>query len=385
MTLTEHAAPIRDTPVDQVDTAAVLSGAEADLDQDAGDRVTPAGRASRRCSTSAQVDGWIPRRPAEPGALEGLARPQAAQPEEGRQARPPRGDALRRRARLHGAAHRDRRRRVAGRCVHHPDRAPNVGESSTRRGTRSTFDTATGPIPTARMKMGKPHDGAAQSNAALAILRAQEAERGKNPYVFPGGRSEPLSNMAMTMLHAQAGGRRSTVQGFRSRRRGRGWPIRASRSSWRRRARPHGRQRRRAGLPASSMLERRRPVMAGVGRLRHRPDADNVVPLRGGAPRDQDRHQRRGVRGDCPDAPARQRGLRGRAQRQRRDARSGSTTGRPTSSPPCADRARATATSSCGWSRWRRDRESPDHRRRALVLHLERHPYLHRAGRLRQS
>ncbi len=39
--------------------------------------------------------------------------------------------------------------------------------------------------------------------------------------------------------------------------------------------------------------------------------------------RDQDRHQRRGVRGHCPDAPARQRGLRGRGQRAGASGRSG--------------------------------------------------------------
>ena len=35
--------------------------------------------------------------------------------------------------------------------------------------------------------------------------------------------------------------------------------------------------------------------------------ADNVVPIKRGW-RDQDRHHRRGVRGDSPNAPARQRG-----------------------------------------------------------------------------
>ena len=38
-------------------------------------------------------------------------------------------------------------------------------------------------------------------------------------------------------------------------------------------------------------------------------------PRRIDARHDPHRHQRRGVRGDCPDAPVRQRGLRGRAQR----------------------------------------------------------------------
>jgi integrase len=37
------------------------------------------------------------------------------------------------------------------------------------------------------MKMKKPH-AVPLSDAAVAILRAQEALRGKNPYVFPGAR-----------------------------------------------------------------------------------------------------------------------------------------------------------------------------------------------------
>src|SRR5208282_4556118 len=53
------------------------------------------------------------------------------------------------------------------------------------------------------------------SDAALAILRAQESVRGKNPYVFPGRPMRPLSSMSMAMLM-----RRmkidATVHGFRT-------------------------------------------------------------------------------------------------------------------------------------------------------------------------
>ena len=38
------------------------------------------------------------------------------------------------------------------------------------------------------------------SEQAVAILRAQEAERGKNPFVFAGRPQRPLSGMAMSVL-----------------------------------------------------------------------------------------------------------------------------------------------------------------------------------------
>ena len=58
---------------------------------------------------------WLDSRgPAEPGAVEELARPQIAQAEEARLTRPPQGAALRSIARPHGAARGDRQRRGAG-------------------------------------------------------------------------------------------------------------------------------------------------------------------------------------------------------------------------------------------------------------------------------
>jgi integrase len=49
------------------------------------------------------------------------------------------------------------------------------------------FKAATWIVPASRMKMGKPHS-VPLSDAALDILLSQETARGKNPYVFPGGR-----------------------------------------------------------------------------------------------------------------------------------------------------------------------------------------------------
>ena len=51
------------------------------------------------------------------------------------------------------------------------------------------FDTATWVVSASRMKMRKVH-AVPLSEQAVAILRAQEAERGRNPFVFAGlGRS----------------------------------------------------------------------------------------------------------------------------------------------------------------------------------------------------
>ena len=63
------------------------------------------------------------------------------------------------------------------------------------------FEEATWSIPASRMKMKKLHR-VPLSPPALAILRAQAAERGdsENRHVFPGRPMKPLSNMSMAML-----------------------------------------------------------------------------------------------------------------------------------------------------------------------------------------
>ena len=77
------------------------------------------------------------------------------------------------------------------------------------------FGDATWRVPGERMKMGEPHD-IPLSDAALRILGDQMAGRGKNPYVFPGGRPrQPLSSMAMAMLLRRLGVD-ATVHGFRT-------------------------------------------------------------------------------------------------------------------------------------------------------------------------
>ena len=74
-----------------------------------------------------------------------------------------------------------------------------TGEALGATWSEINFDTATWVIPKERMKMQKPHD-VPLSDAAIAILRAQKADGGKNPHVFPGRPTKPLSLMAMAML-----------------------------------------------------------------------------------------------------------------------------------------------------------------------------------------
>jgi integrase len=71
--------------------------------------------------------------------------------------------------------------------------------------------------PAERMKMGKDH-AVPLSDAALNILQVQlAARRGKQPYVFPGSRDgQPLSNMSMMMAMRRLRMGAYTVHGFRS-------------------------------------------------------------------------------------------------------------------------------------------------------------------------
>ena len=64
------------------------------------------------------------------------------------------------------------------------------------------------------MKMKKEH-AVPLSEEAVAILRAQEAERDRNPFVFAGRPQRPLSGMAMSVLLRRMNVD-ATVHGMRS-------------------------------------------------------------------------------------------------------------------------------------------------------------------------
>jgi integrase len=142
-----------------------------------------------------------------------------------------------------------------------------------------SFDEAVWRVPKERMKMGKAHD-VPLSDPALAILKAQHATRGDNPFVFHGRPMRGLSNMSMSMLMRRLGAGAFTVHGMRSAARSwmadQGVAFELAEAAL-------GHQVGNAVVQAyqrSSMLERRRPVLAAWGSFVTGSAADNVVELR---------------------------------------------------------------------------------------------------------
>jgi integrase len=88
------------------------------------------------------------------------------------------------------------------------------GETFGMQWSEVSFETATWTIPKERMKMGVEHL-VPLSEQALAIL--QEAERSRNPHVFPGARPmQKLGATAMSTMMRRLGAGEFTVHGFRS-------------------------------------------------------------------------------------------------------------------------------------------------------------------------
>ena len=140
------------------------------------------------------------------------------------------------------------------------------------------FETATWTVPKERMKMQKEHQ-VPLSAAAVAILKAQHETPSKNPHVFPGRPTKPLSSMSLNMLL-----RRMkvpvTVHGFRSSARSwmadTGVPFELAEAAL-------AHQVGNAVVQAyqrSSMLERRRPIMNAWADHVTGKTSDNVVPMR---------------------------------------------------------------------------------------------------------
>jgi integrase len=141
--------------------------------------------------------------------------------------------------------------------------------------------TATWTVPAARMKMSKVH-AVPLSDAAIAILRALEAERrDQSPYVFPGREPRrPLSPMAMTMTMRGLGAGAFTVHGMRSAARSwmadNGVEFELAEACL---AHAVGNAVVQA-YQRSSMLERRRPIMQAWANFVTGKAGDNVIELR---------------------------------------------------------------------------------------------------------
>ena len=157
--------------------------------------------------------------------------------------------------------------------------ATRSGETLNATWDEINFDAATWTVPKERMKINAIFD-VPLSDRALDILRALEANRGKNPFVFAGRPQRPLSNMALAMLLRRMGVD-FTVHGFRTS--FRTWCSDVAHAEFEvaEQCLSH-----RVGNDVSrsynrtSMLERRRPIMTAWANFVCAADADNVVLLR---------------------------------------------------------------------------------------------------------
>ena len=140
------------------------------------------------------------------------------------------------------------------------------------------FPNAVWRVPKERMKMREPHE-VPLSDAAIAILRAQEALRGSNPFVFPGRPQRPLSSMAMAALMKRMGVA-ATVHGFRSSFRMWAGDTGVDFETAERALAHTVGNKSSQSYNRTTLLERRRPVMNDWANYVCGETGDSVVPLR---------------------------------------------------------------------------------------------------------
>jgi integrase len=187
-TLTTHAASIRDTPVDQVDANAVRRVLEPIWN------TTPetASRLRARIEAvlaSAQVAGHIDPDKPNPARWKGWLDHMLPNPrrlgERGHHPALPYADVpafMTLLGETPGAASRALQFTILT--------VARSGETLGMTWDEVDFDAATWVVPASRMKMGKEH-AVPLSEQAVAILRAQEPERDKNPDIFAGRPQRP--------------------------------------------------------------------------------------------------------------------------------------------------------------------------------------------------
>jgi integrase len=281
MTLTKYCEAIRDTPVDNVDAKAVLRVLKPLWTKTPETASRLRGRIEAVLA-SAQVAGHIdPDRP-NPARWKGwlaqmLPNPKRVGQPRGHHAAMPYADLpafIARLAETPGVA--------AKALAFTTLTAARSGEVLNATWDEINFADAVWSVPASRMKTQKPH-AVPLSDAAVAILSAQEAVRGKSQYVFPGARPrQPLSIMAMTMAMRRLKQGDFTVHGMRSAARSwmadNGVEFELAEACL---AHAVGNAVVQA-YQRSSMLERRRPVMqAWASFLTGKADATKVVALNG--------------------------------------------------------------------------------------------------------
>jgi integrase len=211
-TLTDYCAPIRDMPVDAVDTAAVhrvLKPLWASVPETAS-------RLRGRIEAvldAAQALGHIDENRANParwrGHLDKLL-PKRQRLTRGHHAAMPYADVptfLSKLKATPGSAAKALQFVILT--------AARSGEAFGMRWDEINLDAKVWTAPAERMKAQREHQ-VPLSHAAIEILQDQMKAR-KHPYVFPGKSAhEPLSNMAMAMTMRRLGAGEYTVHGFRS-------------------------------------------------------------------------------------------------------------------------------------------------------------------------
>ena len=278
-TLTQHCAPIRDMPVDQIGTDDVLAvltplWTRAPV---TGSRLR--GRIEKVLD-AARARGHIDRDRANPARWKGhldLLLPKPAKLARGHHAALAYGDISDFVKRLQAS---DNMAALALEFLILT--ATRSGEILNARWDEIDFDTATWVVPKERMKTNEAFS-IPLPYRALDILRALEAERGKNAFVFAGRPQRPLSNMALAMLLRRMN-IDVTAHGFRTS--FRTWCSDVAHAEFEvaEQCLSH-----RVGSAVSraynrsSMLERRRPLMQAWADFVTGKTGGNVVPFRAAA------------------------------------------------------------------------------------------------------
>jgi integrase len=213
-TLTDYCAPIRDLPVDEVDTDAVLSVLKP-LWTQVPETAARLRARIERVIDSARARGFIDENRANPARWRGHL-----------------DHLLPKRRRLTRGHHPAMPYRALPAFMAKFRASPGTaakalmlviltaarsGEVFGMRSGELDLDAKLWTVPAERMKMDKEHV-VPLSDAAVAILRDQGKTRGKNAFVFPSPVSsrQPLSNMAMAMVMRRMKAGEYTAHGFRS-------------------------------------------------------------------------------------------------------------------------------------------------------------------------
>jgi integrase len=214
-TVTEHCAPIRDLPVNEIDVEAVLRT----LTPLWAKTPTTASRLRGRIETildAARARGHIPADKANPARWRGqlqhlLPNPKKISAPTHHPAMPWRDVPA-----FFGTLKASPESAVAMALAFTILTAMRSKEVRLTAWDEIDLDAATWTIPADRMKMRKPH-AVPLSDAAVEILRGQLKTRGKSKFVFPGARpAQPVSiNALMTALRRRGAGE-FTVHGMRA-------------------------------------------------------------------------------------------------------------------------------------------------------------------------